>query len=459
MKIIKKFLDLLSGSGSTPKGEDTTPEPVVVARDGHAVSRRNIDADAMKVLSRLNRFDHTAYLVGGGVRDLLLRRKVKDFDVATSAHPNEVKKLFRNCRLVGRRFRLAHILFRGGKVIEVSTFRRHAGFGDEGELLIKSDNTFGNAEEDALRRDFTMNGLFYSIADSTVIDYVGGLKDIEAKVVATIGKPGIRFREDPIRMLRALRFAARLDFTLAPATARALEKHRKEVWKAAVQRNLEEILRMLQQGAAAESFRLMDETGLLKILLPRLAADYAAEETGDQIRRNLAAIDAMKIPDHRMTTGFLTAILYFPSFLAESRRADASVDRLKMAVELLDKDLAKLQFPRLQIERARQLLAAQHRIENIGKKKIRPSVLARKTYFDDALTIFEITRPPSRENRAIVRRWRSLTPDAKADAPSGSDGERKGEEKKGGGSRRRSRSGSRRRRGPRKKPEGSSPSS
>jgi poly(A) polymerase len=459
MKIIKKFLDLLSGSGSTPEGADTSPEPVVVARDGHSVSRRNIDGDALKVLNRLNRFDHTAYLVGGGVRDLLLRRKVKDFDIATSAHPNEVKKLFRNCRLVGRRFRLAHILFRGGKVIEVSTFRRHAGFGDADDLLIKSDNTFGNAEEDALRRDFTVNGLFYNIADFTVIDYVGGLKDIEAKVIATIGKPGIRFREDPIRMLRALRFAARLGFTLAPATARALEKHRKEVWKAAVQRILEEILRMLQQGSAADSFRLMDETGFLKVLLPRLAADYASEETGDQIRRNLAAIDAMKIPDDRMVTSFLTAILYFPSFLAESRRADASADRLKMAGLLLEEDLAKLQFPRLQMERARQLLAAQHRIENIGKKKIRPSHLVRKSYFDDALTVFEITRPPSRENRAIVRRWRTLMRDVKGDAPPKKTGEAtKDGAPKEGASRRRSRSGSRRRRGPRKKPENPSSS-
>jgi poly(A) polymerase len=368
---------------------------------------------------------------------------VKDFDVATSAHPNQVKKLFRNCRLVGRRFRLAHILFRGGKVIEVSTFRRHAGFSDEEDLLIKSDNTFGTAEEDALRRDFTVNGLFYNIADYTVIDYVGGLEDLEAKVIATIGKPEIRFREDPIRMLRALRFAARLGFSLAPATAKALERHRQEVWKAAVPRILDEILRMLRS-----------ETGMLKLVLPRLAADYASEETGEQIRRNLAAIDTLRLPDDRMVPALLVAILYFPSFLRTSRRADISADRLKLAAEVLQDDLAKLQFPRLQLERARQLLGAQHRLENIGKKKIRPSHLARKAYFGDALTIFEITRPSSKENRSIVGRWRSLEKKIRSEAspekpaPEGrSDGG-----KKEAAARRRTRSGSRRRRGPGKKP-------
>jgi poly(A) polymerase len=448
MKIIRKFLELISGNGPASRDEGTGLEPTVVARGDHTVSRRKIDADALKVLNRLNRFKHSAYLVGGGVRDLLLDRKAKDFDIATSAHPNEVKKLFRNCRLIGRRFRLAHILFRGGKVIEVSTFRRHAGFNDEGDLLIKSDNTFGTAEEDALRRDFTVNGLFYNIADFTVIDYVGGLKDIESKVISTIGDPDIRFREDPIRMLRALRFAARLDFTLAERTARALEKHRREIWKAAVPRTLEEILRLLQQGAAAESFRLMDKYGVLKILLPRLGADYADAVTGEQIRKNLSTIDGMTKPTDRLAPAFLIAVLYFPSFLARIRKEEGSVDRLRQAAQVLEEDLAKLQFPRLQFERARQLLAAQHRIENIGKKKIRPSHLARKTYFDDALSLFELTRPRSKENRAIVTRWRSLGQKAHPESP----GKTVAGDKEGEAAKKPSRSRQRRRRGPRKKP-------
>jgi poly(A) polymerase len=422
MKIIKKFLELISGKGPASRDEGTSLEPTVVPRGDHTVSRRKIDADALKVLNRLSRFHHTAYLVGGGVRDLLLDRKAKDFDIATSAHPNEVKKLFRNCRLIGRRFRLAHILFRGGKVIEVSTFRCHAGFSDEGDLLIKSDNTFGTAEEDALRRDFTVNGLFYNIADFTVIDYVGGLKDIESKIISTIGDPDIRFREDPIRMLRALRFAARLDFSLAENTARALQKHRREIWKAAVPRILEEILRMLQQGAAAESFRLMDKYGTLKIILPRLGADYADAVTGEQIRKNLSAIDGMAIPKDRLAPAFLIAVLYFPSFLARIRKEEGSVDRLRQAAQVLEEDLAKLHFPR--------------------------SHLARTVYFDDALSLFELTRPRSKENRAIVGRWRSLGQQVQSESP----GKPATGEKEGDAAKKPSRSRSRRRRGPRRKP-------
>jgi poly(A) polymerase len=406
MKIIKKFLEFISGNEAERAVEPR--EPAVVPRGSHAVSRKNIDADALKVLNRLNRFKHSAYLVGGGVRDLLLDRGVKDFDIATSAHPNEVKKLFRNSRLIGRRFRLVHILFRGQKVIEVSTFRRHAGFNDEGELLIKSDNTFGTAEEDARRRDFTVNGLFYNIADFTVIDYVEGLKDLDARVIATIGDPNIRFREDPIRMLRAVRFAARLDFTIAPDTHRAIMRHRKEIWKGAVPRILDELLKMLQQGAAVASFRLLKELKLLEVILPGLSADFDDEERGDHLRRVLQAIDGLSKPKGGASPAFLFSALYFPGYNALLRSRGDGTDKLKLAGELLSGDLAKINFPKLQMERARQLLAAQSRIENIGKKKIRPALLVRKTYFEDALTLFEITRPRSRENLAVVRRWRSL---------------------------------------------------
>src|SRR5436190_7412318 len=189
------------------------------------IAPEQIDPDAAKVVERLRRYDHAAYLVGGCVRDLLLGgRKPKDFDVATSAQPNEIRRLFRNCRIIGRRFRLAHIFF-GSKIIETSTFRanpRDVDLGDEAEsstvegeeLLIRRDNVFGTAEEDARRRDFTMNGLFYDVDADEVIDYVGGLGDLAARTVRTIGEADIRFREDPVRILRAIKFAARLDFDI-----------------------------------------------------------------------------------------------------------------------------------------------------------------------------------------------------------------------------------------------------
>src|SRR5512146_1560530 len=174
-----------------------------------------LDGDALKVIARLRHMHHQAYLVGGCVRDLLLGATPKDFDVATNAHPGEVRAVFRNCRLIGRRFRLAHVYFRGGKVIEVATFRKNPtelaedGADEDADLLITRDNVFGTAEEDAVRRDFTVNGLFYDVGSGEVIDYVGGRQDLEDRRIATIGDPEVRMREDPVRALRAVRFAAR----------------------------------------------------------------------------------------------------------------------------------------------------------------------------------------------------------------------------------------------------------
>src|ERR687884_725717 len=218
-------------------------EPTIVPRSQHSISRREIDSDALKVLYRLHEHNYVAYLVGGSVRDLLLGRRPKDFDIGTSAHPYQVKKLFRNCWIVGRRFRLAHVKF-GQKVIEVATFRRQLEPGEEivqdgvpapdpttpeGEHLIHRDNTFGTPEEDAFRRDFTINALFYDIATFSIIDYVGGLDDLRAGVVRSIGDPLVRFREDPVRMLRAVALAARLDFTIEPTLLGAIRTHRHEI--------------------------------------------------------------------------------------------------------------------------------------------------------------------------------------------------------------------------------------
>src|SRR5678815_1193445 len=193
-----------------------------------------LDPDALKVVNRLLQYGHQAYLVGGCVRDLLAGRTPKDFDVATSAVPSEVRGIFRNCRLIGRRFRLAHVYFKGGKIVEVSTFRANpseledgSDHGAEGEekddLLISDDNVFGTAEQDARRRDFTINGLFYDVAQGRVIDFVGGLRDLRLREVRTIGDPEIRLREDPVRILRAVRFACRLAFDIESRTYAAME--------------------------------------------------------------------------------------------------------------------------------------------------------------------------------------------------------------------------------------------
>ena len=250
-------------------------QPVVYARPDHCISRKNIDRDALRVLYRLSNCGYTAYLVGGGVRDLLLGREPKDFDVGTDAKPNDVRKLFRNCYIIGRRFKLAQVRF-GQNTIETATFRKESqSVGDiirhaaEGPM---EDNTFGTPESDARRRDFTVNGLFYNIKDYSVIDWVGGMEDLKAKVIRSIGDPMIRFREDPVRMMRAVKFAARLGFTIDKSTENAIRKLHSFIGTASVPRVCEEVFRLFPYGKSADAFKMMWRFGLLGDLAPSLSA-------------------------------------------------------------------------------------------------------------------------------------------------------------------------------------------
>src|SRR3954463_4678539 len=280
---------------------DTAAEPPPAttpaeARKGPAEIREEwLDADAVKVVRRLKKAGFTAYLVGGCVRDLLLGMHPKDFDVATSAHPNQVKATFRNSRLIGRRFRLAHVYYKGGKVIEVSTFRANPL--DElqdlpQDLLIRHDNVFGSAEEDARRRDFTINGLFYDVDEGRVIDYVGGKEDLRARLIRTIGNPDVRMREDPVRILRAIRFASKCAFQLEPETLAAMKAHVHEIPRCAPPRVLEEVLKLIRSGASRRSFELLREVGALRILLPPVAA-YLEKRGPEEAERHLRALDAL----------------------------------------------------------------------------------------------------------------------------------------------------------------------
>jgi poly(A) polymerase len=234
-----------------------------------------IDEDALWVVKRLRAKGFEAYLTGGCVRDLLLGRQPKDFDVATGAHPNQVRAVFRNCRLVGRRFRLAHVVFPSGKVIETATFRANPTDTLEDlpeDLLVARDNVFGNVEEDARRRDLTINGLFYDPVAGKVIDFVNGRVDLDARLIRTIGDPEIRFQEDPVRILRAIKFAARLGFDIEPATWEAMKRHTGGLLRCAHARLQEEILRLLASTHAATSFDLCAKAGVTAILLPEFSA-------------------------------------------------------------------------------------------------------------------------------------------------------------------------------------------
>ena len=287
------------------------------------IPRSDLDPEAVKIVLRLTRFDHQAYLVGGCVRDLLLDRQPKDFDVGTSATPRQVRRLFRNCRIIGRRFRLAHIYFQDGKIIEVATFRGKNGSGTvpaaneaAPAVLIVDDNQFGTVEEDALRRDFTINSLFYDINRETVLDHTDGLGDLRRRLVRTIGDARVRFREDPIRILRAIKFAARLGFTIESTTLQGLKETRKEIPKAASARILEEINRFCRGGAARRSFELLREMEVFPVILAELADAYS-DRSWDLLFALLERIDQRLADGEEAGTSEILTVLVLPAIVEQ----------------------------------------------------------------------------------------------------------------------------------------------
>ncbi len=269
--------DVQRGGKSQYSEPQPLPEPLIVASSDHPVSGKVISANANKVLRRINQEGFSAYLVGGGVRDALVGLKPKDFDVATDASPEEVRALFRNSRIIGRRFRLVHVVF-GRDIIEVATFRASHDKGDGGEVgksgRIVRDNVYGSIEEDALRRDFSVNALYYNIADKTIVDYVGGLEDIDNRLFRLIGDPVTRCEEDPVRVLRAVRLAAKLDFDIEPATLDAMQSTAHALEHTPPARMFEEVLKLFQGGYALRSFKAICDHQLLQYLFPLLAKRF-----------------------------------------------------------------------------------------------------------------------------------------------------------------------------------------
>jgi poly(A) polymerase len=259
-------------------------QPKVYSFKQHNISLKNIDTHAVYIIEKLRQKGHIAYLVGGSVRDLLLKAVPKDFDISTSAEPQEIKKIFRNCILIGKRFRLAHIRF-DKKIFEVSTFR--TGNTSTSKLILR-DNEWGTEEEDVLRRDFTINGLFYDTNTQDIIDYVDGFKDAKDKIIKTIGDPTIRFIQDPVRMIRLIKFKARFDFNIDLETLEALKKCKTEIIKSSQARILEELFKMLSSGYSETFFKLLQDLGFLNILLPTLDS-YLRKN--DQIYSLLKQID------------------------------------------------------------------------------------------------------------------------------------------------------------------------
>ena len=295
--------------------------PLIVSRSEHNISRANISPNALKVLYRLKTAGYEAFIVGGGVRDLLLERRPKDFDIATNADPDQIQDVFRNCRLIGRRFRLAHVRF-GREIVEVATFRATGAEPDDDERAhsdsgrILRDNVYGTIDEDVWRRDFTVNALYYNIADFSIWDYVGGVEDVRSRTLRLIGDPVTRYHEDPVRMLRAVRFAAKLDFALAPETEAPIKELGRLLKDVPPARLFDELLKLFYSGHAVRSFDLLREYDLLRYLFRDTQAALetpAADKIAGFIRRGLENTDARIREDKPVTPTFLYAVfLWFP---------------------------------------------------------------------------------------------------------------------------------------------------
>jgi poly(A) polymerase len=365
-------------------------EPSILERSKHPISRRDIDPNVLKVLYRLIASEHTAYLVGGSVRDLMMGRRPKDFDVATSAHPQEVRDTFRNSRMIGRRFRLVHVFF-GAQNIEVATFRRPSEEPLDGsDPLIRQDNTFGTPEEDAFRRDFTVNSLFYDPRTFQVIDYTGGVADLEARLIRTIGDPGLRMREDPVRMIRAVRFAAKLGFEIESATAAAIRRHCADLVKASTPRMVEEIFRTIGTHGAARALVLMEELGLLQVLLEPLSTHLRSSVQANEeferapTVRHLAALGATIGLQGEQPRPMILACMFADLYLARARESDT--DR---RAEMI-RNLQSRGFARGECEQMRLLLDALVHMTGLTRHVRR---IARRPYYSDARRLLEFVAP------------------------------------------------------------------
>lgn len=390
-------------------------EPVVYSDKDHEIVHEDIDPDALYVLSRLNEAGFTAYLVGGGVRDLLVQKKPKDFDISTSAKPEEVKRLFRkNCLLIGRRFRLAHIRF-GRKIIEVSTFR--AGDSNVDELIVR-DNDWGTPEQDVLRRDFTINGLFYDPMARSVIDYVGGCPDIDEQMLRTIGEASVRFRQDPVRMLRLLKFRARFGFDMCKEAVQAMAANREEILKASPARLMEEIFRMLESGASEPFFRLMMDYKILELLLPGLAA-FLDSEAGEEVYTMLKALDQRINEEklHHPDRAILASCLVFPILEKEVYDRYLSVGQVPHIGQLLGLSSEVIEefvgtsfchFPRRIRATMHFILSTQYRILPPGPERPRRTRIARHREFPLALMFFRLRALAHPEFEGDYRWWKGL---------------------------------------------------
>jgi poly(A) polymerase len=453
-----------------PETRTTSSTSDAAPAEGPDIEPQRLDADAVRVLLRLRQNRHEGYLVGGCVRDLLIGREPKDFDIATSATPDQMKGLFRNCRLIGRRFRLAHVYFKGGKILEVSTFRAMPNLVEEpqpseaaeGEVhsegaehiaeadreameavehgqdvpvapvedvqdevapveivaaqpdfLITEDNTFGTAIQDARRRDFTINGLFYDPMAGRVIDYVNGLRDLARREIRTIGDPEVRMREDPVRILRAVRFAAKIGFDIESRTYAAMEGAVEDLPRCSAPRLLEETFRLLRGGYAAPGLKLIAALDAMKLLLPPVAEYLEGEEAGGAAEywRFIEQMDAKVNAGAQFDDSMLLSCILLPIALDEPDTADEEGGKPPSVAQAIEALLAalvqKARLPRRIAERTRMILMAQRTMAGLRRRRGGLGGFRGHPLFRESLAVFEVWVAATGEHQAALEAWKS----------------------------------------------------
>ncbi len=460
--LAKKALGAKEQNSELPK--NILAKPLVISRDQHPISRKDIAEPALKVLYRLHNAGYEAYLVGGCVRDLLLGLKPKDFDVATNASPEQVHKLFRNCRLVGRRFRLAHIMF-GREVIEVATFRGHHDDDDDAQKHAKSDaqgmlvrdNVYGSIEEDAQRRDFTVNALYYNIADFAIYDFANGVRDIEAGVLRMIGDAETRYREDPVRMLRAIRFATKLSMRMDDSVAKPIKEHASLLQNIPPARLFEECLKLFTAGKALANFEMLSEYHLFQQLFPMLKSYLQATEEApyQMLRQTFADTDSRIQQGLSITPAYLfAALLWWPLQARMEQLMFESglppVDAMNIAAaDVWGRQVQTVSVPKRFTIPAREIWQMQQRFERAKGKRVQTLLghpRFRAAY--DFLLLRAATATPL-ERKKLTEQAQFWTEQQKGTQPAD-----KRQDDSAAPRKKRGRRGGRRRGGPRKRPSG-----
>ncbi|MFH1215433.1 MAG: CCA tRNA nucleotidyltransferase [Pseudomonadota bacterium] len=372
-------------------------DPLIVEQTEHSLTARDLDRDALKVLNRLHEAGYIAYLVGGGVRDLYLGKTPKDFDISTDARPGQIRQLFRNSRTIGRRFRLVQVFFPGNKIMEVSTFRCRSEYDIEGGIdVLPANNTYGSEADDAFRRDLTINSLFYDIKNETIIDYTGGVADLDRRIIRFVGDPDRRIIRDPARMLRAVRHAARSGFTIEEATWQAIIRHKEKLLLCPVSRIRDELLKDLRGGSSSSWLQHMVDCGLFYVLFP-FYEEVITEKGSDNLPfllRIFSVIDRLHASDQQLPEGLLLGLFlipwakkYFPEMSDKLKNGEIYSLSRKIRDEL-EKRLDHLNIKRALKEQIAALLARLNLFATSGEAGKWPAYLKRKSYFKENLQFF-----------------------------------------------------------------------